>query len=481
MRNLSILCLLAVMVSSCTKNIQNLNINTKAAVSVPATALFLAGEKNLSDNYTTTSIGVMPFRVFSQTWTETTYTTEARYILSAYNAPDNLWAAMYSSILNNLTDAKAAFPTTVKDPGTLRNDLIITDILEVYAYDILVVTYGNIPYSQAESRTIPYPKYDDAKTVYLDLLTRLDTCIAGLSAATTSASMGAADQVYKGNIAKWKKFAATLKLKMAMLLADTDPSTAGKKVQEAVATGVFTANTDNAQVTYQSSPTGNTNPIWQAVINSGRHDFCPGGLLVTTMNNWNDPRLPLYWTKATDGTYKGGVAGASNSAPLLSTFSAQWTAATYPSDLLDYAETEFLLAEAVERGFLTGGNTAEQYYDAGVTASITFWGGSAGDAAAYLAQPAVAYTTAAGDYKQKIGYQKWIAEVNRGWDAWTDIRRLGQPNIDAVSPPIGAITTMPKRFYYPLKEQTANPANWSAAAKTINGGDVVTSKLFWMP
>ena len=480
MRNLSLICLFAVCVAtSCSKNIQNLNVDTKHAVSVPPTSLFLAGEKSLSDNYTTTGIGTMPFRVFSQLWTETTYTTEARYILSAYNAPDGLWAAMYSSILNNLTDAKAAFPTTVRDPGTLRNDLIITDILEVYAYDILVATYGNIPYSQAESRSIPYPKYDDAKTVYMDLLTRLDTCIAGLS--TASAAMGNSDQIYKGDPAKWKKFAATLKLKMAMLLADTDPSTAGKKVQEAVATGVFTSNNDNAKIVYQSSPTGNTNPIWQAVINSGRHDFCPGGLLVTTMNNWSDPRLPLYWTKAADGTYKGGVAGASNSAPLLSTFSAQWTAATYPSDLLDYAETEFLLAEAVERGFLTGGNTAEQYYDAAITASIAFWGGSATDASTYLANPAVAYTTAAGDYKQKIGYQKWIAMVNRGWDAWTDIRRLGQPNIDVVSPPIGAISPLPKRFYYPLKEQTANPANWAAAAKTINGGDVVTSKLFWMP
>ncbi|HXB94061.1 MAG TPA: SusD/RagB family nutrient-binding outer membrane lipoprotein [Puia sp.] len=481
MRNLSIIsCLFAgCLASSCTKNIQNLNIDSKHAVSVPATSLFLAGEKNLSDNYTTTSISVMPFRVFAQGWTETTYTTEARYILSAYNSPDNLWAALYSSILNNLTDAKTAFPASVSDPGTLRNDLIITDILEVYSYNILVATYGNIPYTQAENRNIPYPKYDDAKTVYYDLLTRLDTCIAGLN--TASPAMGAADQIYKGNITAWKKFAATMKLKMAMLLADSDPSTAGKKVQEAVATGVFASNNDNAKIAYQSSPTGNTNPIWQAVINSGRHDFCPAGLLVNNMNSWNDPRLPLYWITAPDNTYKGGIAGASNSAPLLSTFSAQWTAATYPSDLLDYAETEFLLAEAVERGFLTGGNTAEQYYDAGVTASITFWGGTTAQANTYLAQPSVAYSTAAGGYKQKIGYQKWIAEVNRGWDAWTDIRRLGQPAIDAISPPVGAITTMPIRFYYPLKEQTANPTNWAAAAKLIPGGDLVTSKLFWMP
>lgn len=479
MRNLLIILLFAgCLASSCTKNIQDQNIDTKHAVSVPASSLFLDGEKNLSDYVTTTSVGIEPFRIFAQTWTETTYTTEARYVLSAYNAPDNWWADLYDGVLNNLTDAKAAFPTSVTDPGTLRNDLIITDLLEIYTYDLLVTTYGNVPYSQAENRSIPFPKYDDAKTIYYDLLTRLDTCIAGLNPA--SAAMGASDQLYKGNIAAWLKFAATLKLKMAMLLADVDPSTATTKVQQAVATGVFGANSDNAQINYQSSPTGNTNPIWQAVINSGRHDFCPGGLLVNTMNSWNDPRLPLYFTLATDGTYKGGVAGASNSAPLLSTFSAQWTAATYPSDLLDYAETQFLLAEAVERGFITGGNTAEQYYDAAVTASITFWGGTAAQANTYLAQTAVAYSTATGDYKQKIGYQKWIAMANRGWDAWTEIRRLGQPAIDAISPPVGAITTLPLRFYYPLSEQTANPTNWAAAAGAINGGDVVTSKLFWM-
>ncbi|WP_431210685.1 SusD/RagB family nutrient-binding outer membrane lipoprotein [Puia sp. P3] len=84
---------------------------------------------------------------------------------------------------------------------------------------------------------------------------------------TSAGAMGAADRIYTGNVAAWKKFAATLKLKMAMLLADTDPSTASKKVQEAVATGVFTANTDNATLTYDKSPTGNTNPIWQAAIN----------------------------------------------------------------------------------------------------------------------------------------------------------------------------------------------------------------------
>jgi len=466
--------------AACKKDLSAYNTDGKHASSVPATSLFLAGEKNLSDYYEQPSGSYNVFRQFAQSWTGSNYTTEARYVLSAYNSPNNWWTQLYTSVLANLTNAKGLYATTVTDPAVLRNDLIVTDILQVYAYNLLVSTYGDIPYSQAENRTVPFPKYDDAKTVYLDLLHRLDTCIAGLN--TSAASLGNADQIYKGNTTAWKKFAATLKLKMAMVLADVDATTASKNVQDAVAAGVFTANSDNARFTYQTSPTGNTNPVWQAVINSGRTDFVPANLMLNTLQNWNDPRLGLYFTKATDGTYKGGVPGGGNSPSGLSTFSSAWTAATFPSDLLDYAETEFLLAEAVERGFPVTG-TAEQHYNNGITASITYWGGTTAQAQTYLAQPTVAYSTATGDFKQKIAWQEWIAMADRGWDAWTIIRRLKQPNIDAISPPIGAITSLPKRFYYPTTEQSANPKNWSAAVQAMSGGtsDDVNTKLFWIP
>jgi hypothetical protein len=466
--------------TACKKDLSVYNTNSKAASTVPATALFLSAEKSLSDYYEQPSGSYNVFRQFAQSWTGSNYTTEARYVLSAYNSPNNWWSVLYTNVLSNFTNAKALFPSTVTDPVILRNDLIVTDILEVYAYNLLVSTYGNIPYSQAENRTIPFPKYDDAKTVYLDLLHRLDTCIAGLN--TSTGSLGSSDQIYKGKTSAWKKFAATLKLKMAMVLADTDPATASKNVQDAVAAGVFTANSDNARFAYQTSPTGNTNPVWQAVINSGRTDFVPANLMLNTLKSWNDPRLALYFTKAPDSTYKGGVPGGGNSPSGLSTFTPQWTAATWATDLLDYAETEFLLAEAAERGFPVSG-AAEQHYDNGITASIQYWGGSAAQAQTYLAQPAIAYTTATGDYKQKIAWQEWIAMADRGWDAWTIIRRLKQPNIDAISPPIGAITHLPLRFYYPTTEQTANPTNWAAAVKAMAGGtsDDVNTKLFWIP
>lgn len=480
MKKLLIIFLPAVLLlGACKKDLSSMNVQTKRASIVPATSLFLNGQKNLSDYYSSPSGSYNIFRQFAQHWTGSTYTTEARYILSAYNSPNNWWNVFYTSILNNLADAKALFPATVNDATLLKNDLIITDLMQIYAYNILVTTYGNIPYSQAENPLIPFPKYDDAKTVYYDLLTRLDTCITGLN--TSAGSMGSVDQLYGGKTPAWKKFAATLKLKMAMLLADSDPTTAAKKAGEAVASGVFTSNADNAIFKYLSSPTSATNPIWAALVNSGRHDFVPANLLLNTLVNWNDPRLTSMFTKAPDGTYKGGIPGGGNSYPTLSTFSAQWLASTYPDDMLDYAETEFLLAEAVERGFAGISGTAESHYNAGVTASIQFWGGSATDAANYLAQPAIAYSTATGNYKQKIGYQKWIALANRSWDSWTDIRRLGQPDINNVSPPIGAASALPLRFYYPTTEQTANPVNWAAAVKAMGASaDDVTVKLFWM-
>jgi hypothetical protein len=476
MRKTTLYILILLLGSSCSKNITDLNTDPKSPVSAPSTALFLGAQKNLVDAYNTTGVGSAPFRVLSQVWTENTYVSEARYIIDGSTA--GFWNSLYATSLNNLEQAKTAFPKDVKDPNVLRNDLIIADILEVYSYNLLVNTFGNVPYSEAQNRTIPFPKYDDAKIIVYDLINRLDTSIAGLN--TGANSLGASDQIYKGNVAKWKKFAATLKLKLAILIADVDPTKASQKALEAVNSGLIQSNTDNATFTFDASAVINSNLIWQNLVNSGRHDFVPSAFFVKTLVNWNDPRLPFLVTKDPSGGYSGGIAGAGNAYGIFSDFSAQWLSPTYPADLLDYTETEFLLAEAVERGIAVGG-TAESHYNNAVKASINFWGGTDASATTYLAQPSVAYTTAAGTWKQKIGYQKWLAFANRNWDSWTEIRRLGHPNIDVVSAPTGTTLPLPLRYTYPAAEQSSNPINWKAAAAALPGGlDVQTAKLFWI-
>lgn len=469
--------ILLLSLSACTKHLTSLNDDSKSSGTATGASLFLQGELDLAYYYVDPSDYYNPFREFAQTWSPCTYVSNARYQLTSYNPQQYWWDIMYTGTLSNLQRARTYFKEDVSDTSILHNDLIIDDILQVYTYDLLLNTYGDIPYSEAENDAIVYPKYDTSLTIYKDLIYRLDTCIARIN--TGSTAMGSADQIYSGSASSWKKFAATLKLKLALLYADKDLSYSTTKVKEAVASGVFTSSSDNALFTFDASTSSYSSPIWYALVESGRHDYCPTDIMIDTLKSWNDPRLALCYTKAPDSTYTGGIPGAGNSYSVLSKFADQLLTATYPADLLDYSETEFLLAEAAARG-IDVGSSAETYYNAAVTASIEFWGGTASEASTYLTQTAVNWNTATGTYKEKIGWQKWISLMNRGWDAWLEIRRLGYPNIDEINPPYGASGDLPLRYPYPTIETSSNTTNVNNAIADMGGTNLVSTKLFWM-
>lgn len=88
----------------------------------------------------------------------------------------------------------------------------------------------------------PQPKYDDANTIYKDLITKLTTASNALNAS--NGSYGSADLVFGGDASKWKKFANTLRLRMAINLDDIDHAYASAQALAAVADGVITSNTD---------------------------------------------------------------------------------------------------------------------------------------------------------------------------------------------------------------------------------------------
>ena len=140
------------------------------------------------------------------------------------------------------------------------------------------------------------------------------------------------------------------------------------------------------------------------------------------------------------------------------------------------------MAEAAQRNYNVGG-TVLSHYNAGVLASANFWGVSDVAAAAYLAQPNVAFATAYDPNSpattlsplQKIALQEYLALYNRGWDAWNLIRRLDYPVLQA---PPTAQSAFPVRFTYPINEQNVNVVNYNEAAAAI-GGDAVTTKLFF--
>jgi hypothetical protein len=456
--------------AGCNKDLSKLNIDQKNPSIVPSYTLFSNAEKNWATIVADANVNDNIFRLITQQWTETTYTDESNYNLNTRAIPDAWWRIIYKDVLKDLEETKKLIPTDVTDAGVQKNELAMVDILEVYSFQLLVNTFGDIPYTQALQDAILFPKYDDAKTIYYDLLSRLDTSIAALDAS--AGSFGGADLLYGGDVEKWKKFANSLKLIMGITIADSDPAMA-KTVVESAAPGAFTSNDDNAVFYFLDAPP-NTNPVWVNLVQSGRNDFVPASTIINLMKGLNDPRLPFYFTTDPTGKYSGGIPGNGATFSIYSHVTDAQQAPDAPYDILSYAQVEFTKTEAAERGMNVGG-TAQEHYNNAVTASIEEWGGSAAQAATYLAQPSVNYTTAPGTYKQKIATQEYIALYNNGFDAWTMVRRLDYPTLPE---PTHALSGFPVRFTYPILEQNINTSNYNAGASAI-GGDVVETKLFW--
>ena len=233
----------------------------------------------------------------------------------------------------------------------------------------------------------------------------------------------------------------------------------------------------------------NTNPLYVDMVFSGRNDFVVAKPFVDKLVALNDPRKTPYFRPTYKDTnaagdlitvtgYRGGIVGIKNSQSRYTHASDKIKAPDFSGTLLDYAEVEFLLAEASGRGVAVGGTIAS-HYNAAILASMEDWGVSLADANTYLAQPAVAYATATGTWQQKVGEQAWYALFNRGFEGWTSTRRLDFP---VLTPPASADAAaegkVPSRMAYPIREQTLNATNYNAASTSI-GGDKLSTKIFW--
>jgi hypothetical protein len=465
---------LAVLMSC--QDLTELNVDPKRSAVAPAGSLFASAQKSLVDNLTTPNVNVNIFRLLAQQWTETTYTDESNYDLGTRNIPQNWWHAMYRDVLQDLREAKKITTADAKlDAATKTNRLAMIEIMEVYTWAILVDTFGDIPYQDALKVTsgpddILQPEYDDDAAIYPDLITRLNAALGTLNPGAES--WGESDLLYAGDVAHWVKLGNSIKVRLGMMLADVNPGLA-KTTVESAAPNVFTSNADNAVFLYKSAPP-NTNPVWVNLVQSGRKDFVVANTLVDAMVDLADPRIPAYFSVDQDGGYTGGEYGSSNNYATFSKPADLVDNSDFPASLMDYSEVEFFLAEAAERGFVVGG-TAETHYNAAIRASMESWGVEDADITAYLAQADVNYNTATGTFKQKIGTQKWIALYNRGFEAWTEWRRLDYPVLVA---PVDAFSDVPLRYTYPVSEQNLNTINYDNAVTSI-GEDEVSTPIFW--
>ena len=464
----------------CTDKFEDFNTDKKNPSDVAGNSLFSNGQKELADQINQTNVNQNIWKLWAQYWTETTYTDEANYDIVTRNIPEQIYRYYFrEGALKDMDEAAKLIKKEVGTPDevTIQNRLYIISILKCYAFNRLVDIFGMIPYYEALDIGNVYPAYDAGADVYNSILDSLDAAIAGLD--ESEGSFGSSDLYYGGDVSAWIKFANTLKIKMGVTLGDVNNSLAQSVVESAI-DGAFESSDDDCLMPYQTA-SPNQNPLYEEIISTGRKDFVAANTLVDKMNELNDPRLAHYFSMTdTSGTgdfvFIGGDYGYSAPYAQYSHVHPDILAPDFHGLLMTYTELLFYLAEAAERGYNVP-LTAEEYYNMGITNSILEWGGTQDDVDTYMAQASVTYSTAEGEWRQKIGTQSWIAMYTRGLEAYTTWRRLDYP-IFNIAQQITSTSEIPKRFTFPIQEQTLNPDNYTDAAAAV-GGDLPSTPIFW--
>jgi hypothetical protein len=471
--------LLAVLVTAC--ELPD-NQDPKAATKIPIGTLVTNAEVALANLVDDINVNRNINRMVAQYTTEVTYVDEARYNFGDRQIPDNYWDRWYRDIIMDLNAAQNLYAEQSGNDNFNKardNKIAILEVMTVYAYQSLVDTYGDVPYTEAlggiENSS---PAYDDAATIYSDLLSRVSSAISQLKANADAGSFGSEDIFFSGDVEMWIKAAASMQLRMGVRLADVNHSLAQTTVAAAISNGVLEEG-ETWELVY-TGVTPHVNTIYNAFIVDQRKDYVPCNTLMDILIATSDPRLTLYCSPVpgTDGIvpddYIGMPYGLEGGAAYqsFSHFSDQMFAADFPAVLIDYAEVQMLLAAANAYGFTTP-MSAQEHYDAGVTASVVWWGGDAADAEAYLAADG-AYD--AGNWKESIGQQIWLVCYNRGNEGWNYWRQFDVPTFNP--PENMTATDIPLRWPYPFNEVDLNEENYDAAAAAI-GGDDVRTQLFW--
>ncbi|WP_183559775.1 SusD/RagB family nutrient-binding outer membrane lipoprotein [Mucilaginibacter sp. SP1R1] len=458
--------------ASCKKELVDINTNPNATQNPQPDYLLTAAIKNTADTYWGTANNMDASLLFVQYWAKIQYTDPDRYIYTNSSFQD-LWTIGYSKGIVNLNKI-----ISIADAQANPNYKGVALVLRSWVFNLLTDQYGDIPYKQAINiEQYLTPAYDTQKDVYFALLDDLKTAQASLNASGKSIS---GDVIYGNNITLWKKFANSLRLRIALRISDREPDKAKQVLADiqAEGSGYISANSEIAQLVYLDSP--NQNPI--SNLFDTRDDYRISKTIVDQLFALNDPRLPIFASKTQDANPKtyvgipnGLLVGDASNLGLSKTSKpgTYFLAPHAPAVIISYAEVLFDRAEAAARGF-TAENAADLYNQA-IKASLQQYSIADADITTYTSSAAVKYD--ASNFRKSIGNQKWIALFGQGLEAFAEWRRLDYPQLQpAVA---GALNgKMPVRFIYPGTEQSLNGTSYKAAIAD-QGADVLTTKLWF--
>ncbi len=468
---LTLLSLLIVFAPSCDKGFEELNTDPNNPTKIES-GLLLADIIRIAQNdLYNTFVGGDMGSCWSQQWAKVQYNDEERYQPRG-GIIGMIWDEFYEDVAS---DSQTMYNLAVTEEN--KNMQAVALVMKSFAFLILTDCYGDIPYTDAlkAGEDITTPAYDPQETVYDSVLVLLDKANSLFSedGGTINAD---ADIMYGGDWMKWQKFANSLKFRALMRISGVRD--VKSQLQEIVANrAVFASNADEAKIIYLAA-NPNANPIYETIIYGTRSEFKVSDVLVRILNEYSDPRLPVYaQLNESDDEYRGKPAGYANvpnddyNYKNVSAIGEKYLDPTAPGYFLSYSELMFLMAEAAQKGFITTG-TAQGYYTAGLTASM-----AANDITDFSLMLGQTLSTNETDALKQIGEQKWLALYCQGVEAWTEWRRTGYP---ALTPAAEALISggIPTRYNYPSTEQSLNPEGYNAAVAR-QGADILTTKVWW--
>lgn len=423
-------------------------------------------------NRYTNNLGNMMMYTWSQSDGYSWYNDEFLYNVTS-SFYDQIWDLTYRNCLKQY----AALRDYSGDQ--YYNYRLIGKIMESYHFQILVDLYGDIPYSEALLRGAnPAPAYDDAQDVYAGIIATLDEAMMMIDEAPDNAIIpGSDDIIFQGDMDMWKVFANTVKLRVLVRQGGGDFSgmtTIGFMDEDTFVQPGYVQEEDRQ------------NPFWNAFgqdtaggITNNNNATCATDYILEYLQDRNDPRLDFLFEKPATG-HLGVFQGLLDyDSPIVDQYEVEFVSNLGPGILKGFdmpdaiflaADSYFLQAEAIERGFITG--DAKAAYENGIQASFDYLG--AGDASSYYGQPLplVGWDNSPNKIEAIIT-QKWLATMSLdAVQSWFDYSRTGYPS----NLPISALASTPDRpvrLFYPSSEVSANNANVPPQP------DAFTDKIFW--
>jgi hypothetical protein len=377
--------------------------------------------------------------------------------------------------------------------------------------------FGSVPYEEAFTGrklngTIT-PVFNSQREVYQLMFEDLEEAneIYATSPLFLNPSM---DGMYGGNMAAWRKFNNSLYLRLLCRVSGRTEMNADTKMTEILTNPVkypvFTSNADNATVKFSGN-----DPYLSNFGTTTESEFTSSGrkltrqlisMTVETDVNGNqvyvDPRLLVIGKKNPnvvvnpDNIWKGTVSGCTDQERSTVDVGTSWLNFTVfcrkdaPATYMDYAEVQFILAEAALKSFITGGPAAAKtYYEAGVRASMQKWSAlgasavpavsiSSADIDTFLASSLGSWDLAT-NKTEFLANQKYLALFWIGMEAYHEYRRTGYPVLTIGEGTIYNDNVLPTRLGYPNTTMSTNSANANAALTDMGGPNDMKTPVWW--